>query len=121
MGRFCNGLLTAFRMVQYILSIIALGCGAYSTSELICVCQSSLRANQCYIVTYEMYTMSDSADVLEKSISSLLNESPDNETYQNLKKWTFPVLDVLQGTPIRAIIVSVVVCAQDTPISVIKG
>lgn len=30
MGRFCNGLLTAFRVVQYIFSIIALGCGAYS-------------------------------------------------------------------------------------------
>jgi hypothetical protein len=33
MGRFCNGLMTVFRIIQLILSLAALGCGAFSGSQ----------------------------------------------------------------------------------------
>ncbi|ORY05549.1 hypothetical protein BCR34DRAFT_617167 [Clohesyomyces aquaticus] len=85
-GRF---LLGAFRVVQFILSVVALACGIY--------------------ITYTMYQMAESAKELIDAINSIKpDDTGDADGIQLLQKSLVPVLKHLAGAPTRAIIVSVV-------------
>ncbi|KAF2107235.1 hypothetical protein BDV96DRAFT_673308 [Lophiotrema nucula] len=82
-------LLAIFRVVQFLLSLIALACGIY--------------------ITYTMYQMASSARAIIDAINSIIPQDTDDATgVELLQNSLVPVLKHLAGKPTRAIIVSVV-------------
>ncbi|KAF1999853.1 hypothetical protein P154DRAFT_563704 [Amniculicola lignicola CBS 123094] len=89
MGSCGRILLGAFRVVQFILSVVALACGIY--------------------ITYTMYQMAASAKKLIDAVKSIKPDGTDDaDGIELLQKSLVPVLKHLASTPTRAIIVSVV-------------
>lgn len=74
-------------------------------------------ADWCCAVTYELYSISDSANLLEQGITALQKGTSDDvsldqdvrDGLDSLASLIIHVLQFLQGTPIRAIVISVVV------------
>ncbi|KAJ4295565.1 hypothetical protein N0V90_007578 [Kalmusia sp. IMI 367209] len=83
-GRVRQILLTIFRVIQFILSLVALSCGIY--------------------ITYVYYDMASSAHALLEAIDTL---DPENDGVQILEHSLVPVLHHLDGTPMRAILIFV--------------
>ncbi|KAF2437475.1 hypothetical protein P171DRAFT_492212 [Karstenula rhodostoma CBS 690.94] len=83
-GRVRQILLTIFRVIQFVLSLVALVCGIY--------------------ITYVYYDMASSAHDLLEAIDTL---DPENDGVQILEHSLVPVLHHFDGTPMRAILIFV--------------
>ena len=105
---FWQGVLTTFRVIQFLLSLVALGCGAFSQLLPSSSIQLTLP------VVHTMFSMAEPANNLQLALERLAKESiTDADT---LTDFMVPILRNFQETPTRAILVMVTVSLPVRPI-----
>lgn len=110
-GRVRQVLLIAFRIIQFILSVVALIFGIYSTLRP----SRSFSTGLTFQVTYVYYGIAASASAILEVIGTLDQE---NDGVKILQHSLVPVLQHLDGTPARAVTIFVAV-RDSMPIQIV--